>query len=155
MIDPETEERALDALARFNAGRPVQAVRAAEPELSSPDNPGPPEPDEDPPESPNGHVVVTAKGASLAHTPAHLRYPTLDWHRAFDGAPDDVDWLVEEFLIRGSSYSLVCAAEGWQIPTASRHRSGLSLGASGVRASGAATHACPVRRPREQPGRRC
>ena len=43
--------------------------------------------------------------------PAHLRYPALDWQRVFEGAPDDVDWLVPDFLACGQSYSLVAATK--------------------------------------------
>jgi hypothetical protein len=42
---------------------------------------------------------------------AHQRYPALDWERVFAGAPDDVDWLVPEFIARGQSYSLVSQAK--------------------------------------------
>ncbi len=62
-----------------------------------PDDPGPPEPG-DPPR--NGNAMA-----------AYLRYPTLDWQRAFDGVSDDVEWLVDDFLVRGSSYSLVSLAK--------------------------------------------
>lgn len=61
-----------------------------------PDDPGPP----DPAEPHNG------KPAN-----AHLRYPTLDWKRAFERLPEDVDWLVPDFLVRGSLYSLVSPAK--------------------------------------------
>ena len=43
--------------------------------------------------------------------PAHLRYPALDWQRVFEGAPDDVDWLVPDFLACGQSYPLVAATK--------------------------------------------
>lgn len=56
---------------------------------------------DDPPPQRNGHQV------SGNITPAHLRYPTLDWKRAFERLPEDVDWLVPDFLVRGSLYSLV------------------------------------------------
>jgi AAA domain-containing protein len=68
------------------------------------DDPDPTEPDfEPPPAQRNGNQV-----RNIA-TPAYLRYPTLDWDRVFEGLPDDVDWLVPEFLVRGASYSLVSA----------------------------------------------
>ena len=44
-------------------------------------------------------------------TPAHLRYPTLDWKRAFERLPEDVDWLVPDFLVRGLQYSVVAWAK--------------------------------------------
>jgi hypothetical protein len=75
---------------------------------------GPPEPPDDVVSqtypTPNGHAV-TAKGVAHTDTPAHLRYPTLDWQRLFDGAPDDVDWLVPDFIAHGQSYSLVSPAK--------------------------------------------
>ncbi|ODR23540.1 AAA family ATPase [Mycobacterium gordonae] len=42
---------------------------------------------------------------------AHKRYPALDWHRLFEGAPDDIAWLVPDFIARGQSYSLVSPAK--------------------------------------------
>lgn len=54
----------------------------------------------------NGHHVVGAD-----KMPAHKRYPTLDWHKLFEGAPDDIAWLVPEFIARGQSYSLVSPAK--------------------------------------------
>src|ERR1700742_5320238 len=71
---------------------------------------GPPEPEPDEPPRRNSHEVA-AHGAAQIGTPAHLRYPTLDWRRLFDGAPDDVDWLVPDFIARGQSYSLVSPAK--------------------------------------------
>ena len=59
-----------------------------------PDDPGPAEPNDAP------------HGAA-----AHLRYPTLDWARAFERLPEDVDWLVPDFLVCGSLYSLVSPAK--------------------------------------------
>lgn len=77
-------------------------------------DPGPPEPSDDegtrsPRALPNG--VNRTEGVDLIDTPAHLRYPTLDWRRLFDGAPDDIDWLVPDFIARGQSYSLVSPAK--------------------------------------------
>jgi hypothetical protein len=46
-----------------------------------------------------------------SRTAAYLRYPTLDWKRAFERLPEDVDWLVPDFLVRGSLYSLVSPAK--------------------------------------------
>jgi hypothetical protein len=43
--------------------------------------------------------------------PAHKRYPVVDWQRAFDGARDEIDWLVPDFIARGQSYALVSAAK--------------------------------------------
>ena len=43
--------------------------------------------------------------------PAHLRYPQLDWHRAFERLPEDVDWLVPDFLVRGLLYALISPAK--------------------------------------------
>jgi hypothetical protein len=65
-----------------------------------------PEDDPGPQELPrNGHH------AHNSATAAYLRYPTLDWERAFERQPDDVDWLVPDFLVRGSLYSLVSLAK--------------------------------------------
>ncbi|ORV61482.1 hypothetical protein AWC03_09795 [Mycobacterium europaeum] len=100
MTDPDIKQKALDAVERLNAGRGAQAV--GEP-VWPPDDPGPPEPD--PARQRNGTAVPDS------HTPAHLRYPILDWQRAFEGVPDDVDWLVDDFLVRGSAYSLVSPAK--------------------------------------------
>jgi hypothetical protein len=71
----------------------------------------------------NGHLVAepppdddyqgaepTHNGAS-APTPAHKRYPIVDWQRAFDGTQDDIDWLVPDFIARGQSYALVSQAK--------------------------------------------
>jgi hypothetical protein len=73
-------------------------------------DPGPAEPDEpdEPPPRRNSRQLFNALNNS---TPAHLRYPTVDWHRLFDGAPDDVDWLVPDLIARGQSYSLVSPAK--------------------------------------------
>ncbi|BCO57898.1 AAA family ATPase [Mycobacterium intracellulare] len=49
--------------------------------------------------------------APAAPTPAHKRYPTVDWQRAFDGAREEVDWLVPDFIARGQSYALVSTAK--------------------------------------------
>ncbi|MCA4726882.1 hypothetical protein [Mycolicibacterium fortuitum] len=43
--------------------------------------------------------------------PAHKRYPVIDWQRAFDGAREEVDWLVPDFIARGQSYALVSTAK--------------------------------------------
>ncbi|OBI43069.1 hypothetical protein A5708_19325 [Mycobacterium colombiense] len=43
--------------------------------------------------------------------PAYLRYPELDWARAFERLPEDVDWLVPDFLVRGLLYSVVAWAK--------------------------------------------
>jgi hypothetical protein len=68
------------------------------------DDPGAPEPGlDDPASQPNERHVRSA--------PAYLRYPTLDWKRAFERLPEDVDWLVPDFLVRGSLYSLVSLAK--------------------------------------------
>lgn len=50
-------------------------------------------------------------GAGPAPTPAHKRYPVVDWQRAFDGAREEVDWLVPDFIARGQSYALVSTAK--------------------------------------------
>lgn len=68
-----------------------------------PDDPGPREPAED--------VVPPAPTRTDAPGATHLRYPALDWQRVFDGAPDDIDWLVPDFIARGQSYSLVSPAK--------------------------------------------
>jgi hypothetical protein len=94
-------------------GEPIDAARVAANGYHV-DDPGPPEPDPDePPSHRNGHHVGTAaNGASLTHsTPAHLRYPTLDWQRLFEGAADETDWLVPDFIASGQSYSLVSPAK--------------------------------------------
>lgn len=72
------------------------------------DDPGPPEPFDDVGvhAQRNGHHIVGAD--KLA---AHQRYPALDWHHLFEGAPDDIDWLVPDFIARGQSYSLVSPAK--------------------------------------------
>jgi AAA domain len=73
------------------------------------DDPGPPEPEPDEPSRRlNGHRISVVERSD---TPAHLRYPVLDWHRLFDGAPDDVEWLVPDLIARGQSYSLVSPAK--------------------------------------------
>jgi hypothetical protein len=71
-------------------------------------DPGPPEPEPDEPQRRNGHELRADQAGGI---PAHLRYPTLDWQRLFEGAPDDVDWLVPDFIARGQSYSLVSPAK--------------------------------------------
>jgi hypothetical protein len=72
----------------------------------NPDDPGPDEPPDDEPPAP---LRNTDHGGRPV--PAHLRYPPLDWRRLFDGAPDDTDWLVPDFIARGQSYSLVSNAK--------------------------------------------
>ena len=42
---------------------------------------------------------------------AHLRYPQLDWKRAFERLPEDVDWLVPDVLAQGLLYSVVSLAK--------------------------------------------
>lgn len=70
------------------------------------DDPGPPEPAaESPPQANGSHLVGGTK------MPAHKRYPVLDWSQTFDGAPDDVEWLVTDMIARGQSYSLVSPAK--------------------------------------------
>ena len=56
------------------------------------------------------HLTLT-DARTAAPTPAHKRYPVVDWQRAFDGAADDVDWLVPDFIARGQSYALVSTAK--------------------------------------------
>jgi hypothetical protein len=82
------------------------------------DDPGPPEPPVDDRDvvapGHNGHqIAVVARTAMTAadKLSAHQRYPALDWERVFAGAPDDVEWLVPEFIARGQSYSLVSQAK--------------------------------------------
>lgn len=74
------------------------------------DDPGPPEPEE-----PGTETVRTLRSGrgdpGAADAPAHKRYPTVDWHRLFEGAPDDTDWLVPDLIARGQSYSLVSPAK--------------------------------------------
>lgn len=60
--------------------------------------PLPPEPEDVPPRG-GGRV------------PAHLRYPQLDWKRAFERLPEDVDWLVPDVLAQGLLYSVVSLAK--------------------------------------------
>lgn len=43
--------------------------------------------------------------------PAHKRFPTVDWSQAFDGAPDEIDWLARDFIACGQSYALVSQAK--------------------------------------------
>lgn len=66
------------------------------------DDPGPQEP---PPDD------ASHWEAPATPTPAHKRYPTVDWQRAFDGAREEVDWLVPDLIARGQSYALVSAAK--------------------------------------------
>lgn len=44
-------------------------------------------------------------------TPAHLRHPVLDWKQTFEGAPEDVEWLIPDFIARGRAYSIVATAK--------------------------------------------
>lgn len=44
-------------------------------------------------------------------TPAHKRYPVVDWQRAFDGAREEVEWLAPDFIARGQSYAVVSTAK--------------------------------------------
>jgi AAA domain len=82
-----------------------------------PDDPGPPEPDEpeppDPRHPPGGAALAPRNGhhPGAGNLAAHQRYPIVDWQRLFDGAPDDIDWLVPDFIARGQSYSLVSPAK--------------------------------------------
>lgn len=67
------------------------------------DDPGAPEP------PPGGE---TSRGeAPTVPMPAHKRHPVIDWQRAFDGAREEVDWLVPDFIARGQSYALVSTAK--------------------------------------------
>ena len=78
---------------------------------SHPDDPGPTEPeDEFAAPQRNGHDTA-AKGVGQTDIPTHERYPTVDWQRLFESAPDDVDWLVTDFIASGQSYSLVSPAK--------------------------------------------
>jgi hypothetical protein len=77
-----------------------------------------------PPEPPNERMSVTVDTPPVVvptrngrHIPgggnlaAHQRYPVLDWNRLFEGAPDDIEWLVPDFIARGLSYALVSPAK--------------------------------------------
>ncbi|WP_024444366.1 AAA family ATPase [Mycolicibacterium iranicum] len=68
----------------------------------------PPEPPE-PADVDHAHLALT--DPQPAPTPAHKRYPVVDWHRAFDGAGEEVNWLVPDFIARGQSYALVSTAK--------------------------------------------
>jgi hypothetical protein len=61
--------------------------------------------DPGPPDSPPGAFDPRP------HPPAHKRYPTVDWQRAFDGAAYEVAWLVPDFIACGQSYALVSQAK--------------------------------------------
>lgn len=63
-----------------------------------------------PPPEPDDYRRNGSPGSS-AKMPAHQRYPALDWSLVFDGAPDDIDWLVPDMIARGQSYSLVSPAK--------------------------------------------
>lgn len=39
------------------------------------------------------------------------RHPVLDWARVFEGAPEDVEWLVPDMIARGRAYSVVATAK--------------------------------------------
>lgn len=39
------------------------------------------------------------------------RHPVLDWSRVFEGAPEDVQWLVPDVIARGRAYSIVATAK--------------------------------------------
>lgn len=54
----------------------------------------------------NGHHV-----AGAGRMAAHQRIPVLNWSQVFDGAPDDVAWLVPDLVARGQSYSVVSPAK--------------------------------------------
>lgn len=70
----------------------------------------PPEPPEPADVHQDVHPALTDP-QTAAPTPAHKRYPGIDWHRAFDGAADEVDWLVPDFIARGQAYALVSTAK--------------------------------------------
>jgi AAA domain len=83
------------------------------------DDPGPGEPPPEEPDIPrhNGNHVRSSTDRQVGtvsgvdSVAAHQRYPVLDWHRLFDGAPDDIEWLVPDFIARGQSYALVSPAK--------------------------------------------
>lgn len=56
------------------------------------------------------HLALTDP-QTAAPTPAHKRYPVVDWQRAFEGTRDEIDWLVPDFIARGQSYALVSTAK--------------------------------------------
>lgn len=89
-----------ERLAEFDAGRYPAS------DLDWSDIPLPPEP----PDDSAPHVLGSPRNGhntpDAGRPAAHQRYPTLDWHRLFAGAPDDVDWLVPDVVARGKSYSL-------------------------------------------------
>lgn len=64
----------------------------------------------EPPEPPDVHMALT-EPQTAPPTPAHKRYPGIDWQRAFDGAAEEVQWLVPDFIARGQSYALVSTAK--------------------------------------------
>lgn len=71
-----------------------------------------PPPDE-PPDAPAVHdadELTAGEVRAGAYDPA-AKFTPLDWHHVFAKQPDSVPWLVEDFLIRGSSYALVAAAK--------------------------------------------
>lgn len=106
MIDAEVEARAKAAVERHQATN----GHTGEPPWPQ-DDPGPPEPDPDQRMRDKRHNPRNGQQVHTNVPAAHLRYPTLDWGRAFDGVADDVDWLVDDFLVRGASYSLVSQAK--------------------------------------------
>lgn len=89
--------------AEVDPGLALARRMAAVASLGRPHDPGPPEPppDDDTPQ----------REAPAAPTPAHKRYPAVDWQRAFDGAQEEIDWLVPDFIARGQSYALVSTAK--------------------------------------------
>jgi hypothetical protein len=102
--DPDLVARGqalAERLAKFDAGDyPASDIDWSEVPL-------PPEPESDEgsrfkrDQPRNSHHFVDSSKVA-----AHQRYPLLDWHRLFAGAPDDVDWLVPDVCARGRSYSL-------------------------------------------------
>lgn len=54
----------------------------------------------------NGH-----NSSGIGRMAAHQRFPVLNWEQIFDGAPDDVDWIVRDFVACGQSYSVVSLAK--------------------------------------------
>jgi hypothetical protein len=89
--------------ARVDPGLASARRMAAVANFERSDDLGPPEPPAD-----DG---APSRTAPAAPTPAHKRYPAVDWQRAFDGAREEVDWLVPDFIARGQSYALVSTAK--------------------------------------------
>ena len=117
--------------ARADPGLVSARRMAAVANLERPDDPGPPEP---PPDDGS-----TSWPAPAVPTPAHKRYPVVDWQRAFDGAREEVDWLVPDFIARGQSYALVS--------TAKAGKSLLMLDVAAAIAAGRPALACRPQRP--------